>query len=137
MMDAMSDGRGLVGQFLYFKAFRQPWFHVCHEGVDVIVEPANNFTVLHLDRHHDGPEIPDWGLRLVSTQNIHLVRYGRFVGAADLENVTKINRGAALIEAHDGAEHLVPAPEFARQLNWKIVPFSVHGATRDDGIAGG
>src|SRR6266446_1595684 len=113
MVDAMSDSRWLVGQLLYFKAFRQPRFHICHELVDVLIEPANNFTVLHFDRHHDRPEIPDWALWLVSTQNIHLVRYGRFVGAADFENVTKINRGAVLAEAHDGTEHLVPALKFA------------------------
>jgi len=29
---------------------------------------------------------------------------GRFVGVADLEDITKINWGAALTEAHDGAE---------------------------------
>ena len=51
-MDANGNSLWLVRQCLDFKAFREAWFHIRHQVVDIIIELANDFAILHFDCHH-------------------------------------------------------------------------------------
>ena len=142
VMDAMLDGRGLVGEHPELQAFGRARFHRFHHLLHVLVEMADDFAIAHFDRDHHGARACLRRAHPVALtraphapEDIHLVRNGRLIHAADFEHVAQIDRRAFAAQADHRAEHVVLGLVFAGKLHREIASLGAHRAAGDHRVA--
>ena len=74
-------------------------------------------------------------LRIQPPEDIHLVRDGRLIHAADFKRVAQIDRRAVAAHADHRAEHVPLGDVFAGKLHREIATLGAHRAAGDHRVA--